>query len=148
MGANSSYWDVFGSEMPEQWDEIIRVSLWAKTFQEQAGLQQEEAKELSESLVTNAAQSEVHTLIIDTVLHHLLEPVNSLEDNVELATAFYEFFWLMADTFYSRHAIESPSLGIKPKEPQIYREVLSQYIRVAWWLGFHIGISEEQPSSA
>lgn len=139
MGVNSNYWELFGPEMPEQWDEIVRVSRWATLFQEQAGLEQEGAKQLAESLVTNAGQSEYYTQMLDTVLHYLLEPVNSIVDNVELATAFHEFFWLMADTFYSRHAMEVPGLGIKPKEPRVYKELLSQYLQVVWWLGVFAG---------
>lgn len=139
MAANFNYWDLFGPELPEQWDEIYRISQWVKLFQDQVGLEQEEAKGLAEALVINAAQSEADTKVMDTVLHCLIETDKSMVDDVELAIAIHKFLWLMADTFYSRHAMNVPKLGIKPKEPRVYREILSQYLWVAYWIGVHTG---------
>ena len=148
MGADSGYWDLAGPEMPEQWDEIVRVSQCAALFQDKASLGEEEAKELAEALVVNAAQSEADTAALDTILHHLLEPDTSNVDKVLFDAAVQDFVKLMADTFYSKNAMEIPSLGIRPSEPRVYKEALTWYLRAAWWLGVEAGINEQRRQGA
>ena len=96
---------------------------------------------MAEELVEEAAQTPDDARVLDTILHYLLEPVDSMMGSKEFAAAIDDFLSLLADALCSRQTTGS-LLHTAPGVEPISKEALSRYMWVAWWLGVHAGIKE------
>lgn len=130
--ANSNYWDIAGQDWMDDLDEIARIKMWTTLFEEQAGLRQEDAEDIAESIVSYCGESESDTQAMDAVLGYLQQASGSQR---EIGIAVDTFLSVMSDTFYMRHAMAVPKLGIKPKERSSFNSILKQYLTIAWYLG-------------
>ena len=127
--------------MTQEWDAVLRTSQYSALLQEKASLYRDEASEMAEELVEEAARTPDDARVLDTILHYLLEPVDSMMSSKEFVTAIDEFIRLLADALGSRQTAEF-SPHIAPEAEPISKEALSRYLWVAWWLGVHAGIKE------
>lgn len=127
--------------MTQDWNGVLRTSQYAALLQEKASLCRDEAFDLAEDLVEEAAQTPDDARVLDTILHYLLEPVDSMMGSKEFAAAIDHFLWLLADALYSRQMTGSLPHAAPGAEP-ISKEALSRGLWVAWWLGVHAGIKE------
>jgi hypothetical protein len=130
---NNEYWSIAGDNWRDDLDEVARIKMWAVLFREHAGLQEEEAEDLADSIVSHVGDSEIDTKAMDTVLSHLWH--NKRPENINISTAINTFLSVMSDTFYTCHAMAVPKLGIKPKERPFFNSMLKQYLTLAWHLG-------------
>jgi len=128
-------------QMTQDWNEVLRTSQYAALLQEKASLCRDEAFDLAEGLVEEAAQTPDDARVLDTILHYLLEPVDSMMGSKEFAAAIDRFLWLLADALCSRQTAGSPLHAALGPEP-ISKQALSRYLSVVWWLGVHAGIKE------
>jgi len=126
--------------MTNDWNAVLRTSHYAALLQEKAALCRDEAFELAEGLVEEAAQTPDDARVLDTILHYLLEPVDSMMSSKEFVTAVDDFLGLLADALWSRQTGSLPHAG--PGAEPMSKEALSRYLWVAWWLGVHAGIKE------
>jgi hypothetical protein len=126
--------------MTQDWNGVLRTSQYAALLQEKASLCRDEAFELADELVEEAAQTPDDARVLDTILHYLLEPVDSMMGSKEFAAAIDHFLLLLADALCSRQAGPLPRAA--PGAEPISKEALSRYLWVAWWLGVHAGIKE------
>ncbi len=130
--ASSNYWDTAGRDWMDDLDEITRIKMWTALFEEQAGLRQEDAESLAESIVSYCGQSESDTQAIDAVLGCLTQAGGSQR---EIGMALDTFLSVVSDTFYAKHAMAVPKLGIKPKDRPSFNSMLKQYLTMTWYLG-------------
>lgn len=127
--------------MTQEWDAVLRTSQYTALLQEKASLSRDEAVEMAEELVDEAAKTPDDAHVLDTILHYLLEPVDSMMSSKQFVAAIDDFLRLLADALCSRQSMESWPHAAPEAEP-ISKEALSRYLWVAWWLGVHAGIKE------
>jgi hypothetical protein len=128
-------------QMTQDWNEVLRTSQYAALLQEKASLCRDEAFELAEGLVEEAAHTPDDAQVLDTILHYFLEPVDSMMGSKEFASAIDHFLSLLADALCSGQTTGSLPYTAPGAEP-ISKEALRRYLWVAWWLGVHAGIKE------
>jgi hypothetical protein len=126
----------------QDWNAVLRTSQYAALLQEQASLNRDEAFEMAEDMVEQAAQTPDDSRVLDTVLHYLLEPVESMMGNREFAAAIEDFLSLLARALCYRQAGGSVPLHTAFQDGPVSAELLSRYLWAAWWLGVHAGIKE------